>query len=735
MRVGHWANHPIPENIAITETIDTKANTHYLGEAVVSNIGRERTGNMTTLGEVRREAQRPNTPLVNPRTKFYIGNWNVRTMFASGKAAQIAREMRLADIEILGISESRWSGSGRMRLSTGETVIYSGRDDDIHQQGVAIMMSKSAAASLINWSPVNEGIISARFYSRHIKLTVIHAYAPTNEADEDDKERFYGELTDVEKAHRHDMLIITGDMNAKIGNTPEPYEGIMGRHGVGMRNDNGERLCDFCAMNNLVITGTLFPHKDIHKTTWVSPDGNTRNQIDHTLVNRKFRTSIRDTRVYRGADIASDHILVKTSVKLKLKKVTTTERRRVKFDTDKMKRDEVKKRFCLKLKNRFQILEQEEVEHQDEDDDSLERMNTIMEKAFTETAKEELGLKKWTTKPWISQTAWDLIDHRKNIKMKMDGVRSERLKQKQRDDYREKDKEVKKQIKKDKKEWMENIAKEAEDAARHQNMRALYGLTKVLSNERPKQNAAIKDKDGNLLTESEERKRRWKEHFSEILNREAPENPVTEEDVVMQEIAEISVDPPTTAEIKSAIRRLKNGKAAGDDLIVAELLKADVDFTTEKVKQLLDNIWQQEKIPDRWRKGLIVKFSKTGDLKNCKNWRGVTLLPVVSKVLGRILIDRIKSGVDNRLRKEQAGYRSGRGTTDQVFILRNIIEQSHEWQSSLYLNFIDFEKAFDSVHRDSLWIIMKAYGIPLKIVELVKALYSNFECAVIEESE
>ena len=143
MRVGHWANHPIPENIAITETIDTQANPHYLGEAVVSNLGREREGNMTTLGEVRREAQRPNTPLVNPRTKFYIGNWNVRTMFASGRAAQITREMRLADIEILGISESRWSGSGRMRLSTGETVIYSGRDDDIHQQGVAIMMSKS----------------------------------------------------------------------------------------------------------------------------------------------------------------------------------------------------------------------------------------------------------------------------------------------------------------------------------------------------------------------------------------------------------------------------------------------------------------------------------------------------------------------------------------------------------------------------------------------------------------
>ena len=87
------------------------------------------------------------------------------------------------------------------------------------------------------------------------------------------------------------------------------------------------------------------------------------------------------------------------------------------------------------------------------------------------------------------------------------------------------------------------------------------------------------------------------------------------------------------------------------------------------------------------------------------------------------------------MRKEQAGYRSGRSTTEQIFILRNIIEQCNEWRAPLYLNFIDFEKAFDSVHRESLWAIMKAYGIPGKIITLVKALYDNFQCSVIEDGE
>ena len=96
------------------------------------------------------------------------------------------------------------------------------------------------------------------------------------------------------------------------------------------------------------------------------------------------------------------------------------------------------------------------------------------------------------------------------------------------------------------------------------------------------------------------------------------------------------------------------------------------------------------------------------------------------------MIDRIRTGVESKLRKEQAGFRPGRGITEQIFTLRNIIEQSIEWQSSLYVNFIDFEKAFDSVHRDILWLIMRSYGIPSKIVNMVKALYDDYECNVVD---
>lgn len=127
-----------------------------------------------------------------------------------------------------------------------------------------------------------------------------------------------------------------------------------------------------------------------------------------------------------------------------------------------------------------------------------------------------------------------------------------------------------------------------------------------------------------------------------------PAYPINEEDCEQQDIADIDTGPVSKAEIRRAIKSLKNGKAPGE----AELLKADLEFTTDTVKELIDTIWSLEKVPLKWKRGLIIKIPKKGNLRKCKNWRGVTLLPVVSKKLGRIVIDRIRMGIDHRLRKE-----------------------------------------------------------------------------------
>ncbi|VDP02478.1 unnamed protein product, partial [Schistosoma margrebowiei] len=102
-------------------------------------------------------------------------------------------------------------------------------------------------------------------------MNIIQCYAPTNDSNDDIKYQFYGRLQSIiEKCPSKDLTILMGDLNAKVGIRNTGYEDIMGRHGLGESNENEERFVNLCAFNKLVIRGTIFPHKRIHKATWIS---------------------------------------------------------------------------------------------------------------------------------------------------------------------------------------------------------------------------------------------------------------------------------------------------------------------------------------------------------------------------------------------------------------------------------------------------------------------------------
>ena len=181
---------------------------------------------------------------------------------------------------------------------------------------MALIISKEKVSTLLEWEPLSDGLIRARFNSKHCRLTISQCYAPKNEAEEEDKNDWYEELQQAgSKVSQDDMLLIMGDLNAKVGADNTDCNRAMGRHGCGVFNDNGKRLID----NNCVIGGTIFPHRNIHKLTWKSPEGTTVTQIDHILISGKYRRSLQDVRVCRGADVNSDHHLVTATIKLKLR--------------------------------------------------------------------------------------------------------------------------------------------------------------------------------------------------------------------------------------------------------------------------------------------------------------------------------------------------------------------------------------------------------------------------------
>ena len=142
------------------------------------------------------------------------------------------------------------------------------------------------------------------------------------------------------------------------------------------------------------------------------------------------------------------------------------------------------------------------------------------------------------------------------------------------------------------------------------------------------------------------------------------------------------------------------------------MLKNGCECLIEFLTSLLNNCWQYQLVPEEWRRRMIVKLRKKGSLWNFNSWRGITLFPIPGKLLNIILLNRLKDSIDLKLREQQAGFRSNRSCFEQIFTLRNIIDQCTEFQKLTLLNFVDFKKAFDRIHREWLWKIAALYGIP-----------------------
>ena len=202
----------------------------------------------------------------------------------------------------------------------------------------------------------------------------------------------------------------------------------------------------------------------------------------------------------------------------------------------------MKKSFLTQLKNRYQAL----VELDDHTNNNVGEINSLwntVKKSYQETSKEIMGHREKKHKEWISQGAWQKIKERRNIKQKLLGIKSKRLKEQQKQIYKEADRKVKQLTRRDKRKYLEDMATQEEEAAHEGDPATLYNITKQVCGQfRKNLDTPIKDKDGKLLISDETQDARWAEYFSEILNRPPPE---TEPDIpVAVGDLEIEISPP-----------------------------------------------------------------------------------------------------------------------------------------------------------------------------------------------
>jgi hypothetical protein len=155
---------------------------------------------------------------------------------------------------------------------------------------------------------------------------------------------------------RYDMKILLGDFNAKLGR--ENIFKSTNRNGSlhEISNDNGVRVVNFGTSKNLVVKSTMFPHRKIHKYTWTSPEGNTHNQIDHILIDRRQHSSVRS---FRGADHDTDHCLIVAKVRERLA-VSRQAAQKIdmeRFNAKKLNERHVKEQYQVTIRNKFAALE------------------------------------------------------------------------------------------------------------------------------------------------------------------------------------------------------------------------------------------------------------------------------------------------------------------------------------------------------------------------------------------
>ena len=285
--------------------------------------------------------------------------------------------------------------------------------------------------------------------------------------------------------------------------------------------------------------------------------------------------------------------------------------------------------------------------------------------------------------------------------------------------------------------------KEIEDL-KTENPRTYWKLLKGLNGKKKK--TQVWDSALNEVGEEvfgDEIKLVWKEAYKKLgglnLDREDFDNNFAKE--IEEEIKEmtrkshdyndelgkqISLD-----EVEKIVKRLKNGKASGVDGVVNEILKFGGNNMYILLCELCKIIFEKEMVPDDWLEGIIFPIYKDDDRRHPLNYRGITLLSVVSKVYTSIINERLSEWCEtnNVIAEEQGGFRKGRGCVDQLFVLTGIINKRKNLQT--YCCFIDLKKAFDRVWRNGLWKALWEEGIRGKMWRVIRSLYRHTKSKIL----
>ncbi|XP_074627031.1 uncharacterized protein LOC141885034 [Acropora palmata] len=561
--------------------------------------------------------------------------------------------------------------------------------------------------------------------------TLISVYAPTMTNPDDIKEVFYQQLDVVVRSvPTADRLIMLGDLNARIGSNHTAWTGIIGHHGIGQENSNGRFLLSLCSQHSLSVTNTLFKLKDAYKTTWMHPRSKHWHQLDFIICKQRDIHDFHITRAMRGAECSTDHLLLRSKVSFQIRRKRRPQGKKPpkKLDVSQTKNPDAVLALQSELSKRLEqvtfckgVTEENWAKFRDEVNSAARETIDVLKKHhqdwFDDNDTEIQGL---LAEKYTAHKAW-LADKQSDAK---------------RDRFHSLRGKLQKQLRCMKDIWWKRKPEEVQGYADSKNAKLFYSTLKelvfwcvaglregfctvifpksVVQGEDPRHTAPIRNLQGELLTDNEAINKRWSEHFEQLLNRPSSIDPSVIEEIPERPLCTDLDDLPTENEVEEAIKELQCGKAAGPDGIPPEVFKTGGQLLVKKLTEFLCMCWEDGCLPQDLKDARIVHLYKgKGDKSSCDNYRGVSLLSIASKILCKVILNRLNTHLlDEIVPESQCGFRKNRGTVDMIFCARQIQEKCKEQNKDLYIHFVDLTKAFDTVSRPGLWCILPRIGIP-----------------------
>ena len=678
-----------------------------------------------------------NRPSKSRQQGLYAASWNIRTLQDNGnnperRTAVIAKVLHKYNLDIVALSETRLPGSGQ--LSEKEYTFYwTGLPEEEHRYaGVGFAIRKSLANKL---EEIPEGI-SERLMTLRIPLSkkrtllCISAYAPTMTHLEESKEKFYEDLRKIIlKASPCDSILLLGDFNARVGNDNESWSGVLGKHLLGKANSNGLLLLSLCSELKLVITNSIFQQPNKFKGTWCHPRSKHWHTMDYVITKQSDQNSVKITRAHRGTECWSDHRLVRSKIRFTILNTPRKSTKKV-----------LKKINCSNLAvPSFEKSFSEELDSKMEDctvTDDVESSWNLLKDTIYNTSVDLLGFPKRKHQDWFNENDADasklINDMHVAHLASMNNKNCYKAKQK----YHNIKRKVQQYLRRMKNRWWEKKAMELQHAADIHDSKKLYDGLKVIYGPPTKDSSPLLSSDGTkLLTKEKDTLNRWVEHYSEVLNRQSSINIDAIHSLPQREtVAELDI-PPSASEVKDAIKKLRPGQP-GKDSIPADVYRAGGPQLINKITRLMEKIWEKGEVPQDFKDASIVSLFKQGKKTLCDNYRGISLLSVAGKILARVILNRINHHITDVVCSEsQCGFRKGRGTIDMIFCLRQLQEKSREHRTPLYMAFVDLTKAFDTVSRTALWIVLQKLGIPNQMRKIIISFHEGMMGQVIQNGE